>query len=108
MARRLRLERRAVLSLYLSQASADFRKCWALCLSMAPLHADADLAPEAVKQFLVFYGVYALLRMHCLLGWFVFVRTDVAGLLAIVQRVQARVQRTAGPGLSRSHTAAAG
>jgi hypothetical protein len=106
MARRLRLERRAVLSLYLGQLRDDFRQCWALCRTLAPLGENSELAPLAVKQLFFFYGLYALLRLHCLLAWFVFVRTDAGGLLAIVQRLQQRAQAAAGPGLRRSHTAA--
>jgi hypothetical protein len=108
MARRLRLERRAVLSLYLSQMSADFRQCWALCRAMATHHEDSEFAPLAVKQFFVFYGLYALLRAHCLLGWFVFARTDVGSLLAIMQRLHQRLEPATGPRWRRSHTATAG
>ena len=96
MATRLRLERRAVLSLYLRQARADFRWCWESCRNMAHFSESSEFAPAAVKQLFVFYGLYALLRVHCLLGLVVYARTDVGGLLTVLQRLQQRARQSVG------------
>jgi hypothetical protein len=96
MATRLRLERRAVLSLYLRQAHADFRQCWASCRTMAHFSESPEFAPAAVKQVLAFYGLYTALQVHCLLGLLVYVRPDVGGLLAVLQRLQQRARQTVG------------
>jgi hypothetical protein len=92
MAARLRLQRRAVFSLYLRQVHADFRRCWASWRAEARFSDSPEAAPAAVKQFLVFYALYTALQLHCLLGWLVDVRTDVGGLLAVLQRLQQRAR----------------
>jgi len=96
MTTRLRLERRAVLSLYLRQAHADFRRSWACWREVAPWTESPEIAPAMVKQFLAFYGLYTALRLHCLLGSFVYVRTDVGSLLVTLQRLRQRVRQTVG------------
>jgi hypothetical protein len=96
MAMRLRLERRAVLSLYLRQVHGDFRQCWASWRAAVAFSESPEVAPAAVKQFLAFYGLYAALRLHCLLGLLVYARTDVGSLLAVLQRLQQRVHPAAG------------
>lgn len=107
MASRLRLERRAVLSLYLRQVRADFRQAWAFCRATAPFSENSEFAPAALKQFLVFYGLYAVLQVHSFLGLFVFVRTDVGSLLAVLQRLQRRAPHAAGQRPARSRAATA-
>jgi hypothetical protein len=97
MTTRLRLDRRKVLSLYLRQVRADFGRAWAAYRNLAPGNENPEFGSSMVKQFLTFYGLYAVLRLHCLLGWFVFVRTDVGTLLAVVQRVQAQARQPARP-----------
>jgi hypothetical protein len=96
MTTRLRLERRAVLSLYLRQVHGDFRQCFAYCRVMAPVSDGQEVALAVMRQFFVFYGLYAALQLHCLLGLLVYVRPDVGGLLAVVQRLQQRAQRALG------------
>jgi hypothetical protein len=96
MTTRLRLERRAVLSLYLRQVHADFRRCWTYCRVMAPVSNRPEAALDATRQIFVFYGLYAALQLHCLLGLLVYVRPDVGGLLAVVQRLQQRAHQVVG------------
>jgi hypothetical protein len=93
---RLRLERRAVLSLYLRQVRADFRCCWTRCRAMAAFGESPEFAAAAVKQFLAFYTLYAALRVHCLVGFLVYVPTDVGGLLRVLQRLQQRSRQVVG------------
>ncbi len=103
MTSRLRLQRRAVLSLYLSQARADFRQCWASWLSVARGSDSPGFALAAVKQLLVFYGLYFALQAHCLLGLFVYVRTDVGGLMRALQGLQESARQSVGHRPSRRH-----
>jgi hypothetical protein len=107
MATRLRLERRAVLSLYLREVHADFRHSWACCRSMAPFSESPEVAPTAVKQFLAFYGLYAVLQVHCLLGLLVYVRIDVRRLLAVLQPLQQGARRAVSQQVARLPTATA-
>lgn len=107
MATRLRLQRRNVLSLYLRQLHADFRQCWTRCRAMAPSSESSEFAPAAVKQFLIFYGLYTVLRVHCLLGFLVYVRTDVGSLLAVLQGLQQRTRQAVVQRPGRSRVAAA-
>jgi hypothetical protein len=51
-----------------------------------------------VKQFLAFHALYAILRVHCLLGAFIYVRTDAGSLLAILRRLQQRNGQAMRPG----------
>jgi hypothetical protein len=96
MTTRLRLQRRKVLSLYLRQVRADFRRSWAASRALAPWDENPEFGSSMAKQFLTFYGLYAVLQFHCLLGWFFFVRTDVGTLLAVAQRAQQRARQAAG------------
>ena len=96
MASQLRLARREVLSLYLGQVHREFRRSWAYCRAHAARSDSAELAPAAVKQFFVFYALYAALRAQCLLSLFVYVPMDVSGLLAVLQPLQQRVSQAAG------------
>jgi hypothetical protein len=93
MAARLRLQRRAVLSLYLRQVHADFRQRWAYCRAIAPFSESPEAVLAAVRHLVVFYGLYTALQLHCLLGLLVYVRTDVGSLLAVLQRVQQRARQ---------------
>jgi len=104
MATRLRLERRAVLSLYLRQVRAEFRQHYR---AAAPRGESSEFAAAAARQFLVFYALYAVLRAHCFLGLFVFVRTDVGSLLAVLRRLQERAQQAVGQQPARSRAATA-
>jgi hypothetical protein len=90
MKTRLRRERREVLSLYLRQARAEFRATWANWRAIAPSSQDPEFASAMVKQFLAFHALYAVLRVHCVLGSFIYVRTDAGSLLAILRRLQQR------------------
>jgi hypothetical protein len=96
MATRLRLERRKVLSLYLWQARADFRACWEAVRAAASFGQDTELAGAAVRQLVVFHGLYLMLRLQCFLGLLFYVRMDVGGLLSVLQPLQRQARGTDG------------
>jgi hypothetical protein len=60
-----------------------------------------------VKQFLAFHSLYAILKLQCLLGSFMYVRTDAGSLLAILRRLQQRNGQAIRPGSPGRRTAAA-
>jgi hypothetical protein len=98
MKTRLRRERREVLSLYLRQALAEFRGTWANWRAIAPSSDDPEFASAMVKQFLAFHTLYAILKLQCLLGSFIYVRTDAGSLLAILRRLQQHTRQAIRPG----------
>jgi hypothetical protein len=107
MKTRLRRERREVLSLYLSQARAEFRGTWSYWRATAPTSDDPEFASAMVKQFLAFHALYAVLRVHCLLGSFIYVRTDAGSLLAILRRLKQSTGQAMRPGSTDRPAAAA-
>ena len=105
MKTRLRRERREVLSLYLRQARAEFRRVWANWRAIAPSSDDPEFASVMVKQFLAFHSLYAILKLQCLLGSYMYVRTDAGSLLAILRRLQQRNGQAIRPGSPDRRTA---
>jgi hypothetical protein len=88
MASRLRRARREVLSLYLPEVRDEFRRAWAHCRTLGSSADRPEDASAALRQLFVFYGLFAALRLQCLLGRIAFVRVDAGGLLALVRRLQ--------------------
>lgn len=103
MTARLRRERRKVLSLYLHQVRLDFGRTWAYLRAVAPWSENPEFAPAMVRQLVTFYGMYAALRLHCLLGAFVYVPTDVGSLVGVLQRLQQRTRQTLSRGSTDLH-----
>ena len=102
MERRLRLYRRRVLSLYLRQLRSDFHQLWRFCRHLVPISKDPLLGSVVFRQFLIFYGLYTVLRLRCLLGAFVYVRADTVDLVSSVGKLQQealRVLAAQDPGL---------
>ncbi len=93
MTARLRRERRAVLSLYLHEARADFRRVWSSLRHVAPWSENPEFAFAMLQQMLTFYALYAALRLHCVAGSVLYVRANPGGLLAILQRLHKRTRQ---------------
>ena len=102
MERRLRLYRRRVLSLYLRQLRGDFHQLWKFCRHLVPISKDPLLGSVVFRQFVIFYGLYTVLQLRCLLGAFVFVHADTVDLVSALGKLQqeaCRVLAVPDPGL---------
>ena len=45
------------------------------------------------RQFLIFYGLYTVLRLRCLLGAFVYVHADTVDLVSSMGKLQQEARR---------------
>ena len=45
------------------------------------------------RQFVIFYGLYAVLQLRCLLGAFVYVHADTADLVSSMGKLQQEARR---------------
>ena len=88
MNRRLRRERRRVLALYLGAARRDFRGLERACRSLARQTHNWELASLVHRQRVVFYGLFLVLRVRCLLASVMFVQVDTGGLLAMLRGLE--------------------
>ena len=93
MERRFRLYRRRVLSLYLRQLRGDFHQLWRFCRHLVPTSKDPLLGSVVFRQLLIFYGLYTVLRLRCLLGAFVYVRADTVDLVSSMGKLQQEARR---------------
>ncbi len=93
MERRFRLYRRRVLSLYLCQLRGDFHQLWRFCRHLVPTSKDPLLGSVVFRQFVIFYGLYTVLRLRCLLGAFVYVRADTVDLVSSMGKLQQEARR---------------
>ena len=93
MERRFRLYRRRVLSLYLHQLRGDFRQLWSFCRQLVPISKDPLLGSVVFRQFLIFYGLYTVLRLRCFLGAFVYVHADTGDLVSSMGKLQQEARR---------------
>ena len=82
MSRRLRLERRRVLALYLREVRSDFMALEEACRSMARRSHNWELVSLIYRQRVVFHGLLLALRVRCQLESVIFVPVDTGGLLA--------------------------
>lgn len=92
-ARRLRRARWTVLSLYLRQMRHDFHRTWCLCRLLAPVSQDAEFGAMLLRQLLVFHGLYFLLRMRCVLGWYGYVEFDISNLVDVLNQLRLSAQQ---------------
>ena len=88
MKRRLRLERRRVLSLYLREVRRDFMALEKACRSMARRSHNWELVSLLYRQRLIFYGLLLALRVRCQLESVMFVPVDTGDLLAAVTHLE--------------------
>ena len=93
MERRFRLDRRRVFSLYLHQLHGDFRQLWSFCRQLVPISKDPLLGSVVFRQFLIFYGLYTVLRLRCFLGAFVYVHADTGDLVSSLGKLQQEARR---------------
>ena len=88
MQRRLRLERRRVLSLYLREVRSDFMALEKACRSMARRSHNWEAASLIFRQRLVLHGLLLALRVRCQLESVMFVPVDTGGLLATLTHLE--------------------
>ena len=93
MERRFRLYRRRVLSLYLHQLRGDFQQLWRFCRHLVPISKDPLLGSVVFRQFVIFHGLYTVLRLRCLLGAFVYVHADTVDLVSSMGQLQQEARR---------------
>ena len=109
--RRFRLYRRRVLSLYLYQLRGDFRQLWSFCRQLMPISKDPLLGSVVFRQFLIFYGLYTMLRLRCFLGAFVYVHADTGDLVSSMGKLEQEARRVLAsldPGLQPATALTAG
>ena len=88
MKRRLRLERRRVLSLYLREVRNDFMALEKACRSMARRTQNWELTSLVYRQRLVFHGLLLALQVRCQLESVMFIPVDAGGLLATLTHLE--------------------
>ena len=88
MSRRLRLERRRVLSLYLQEVRSDFMGLEKACRSLARRSHNWELVSLIYRQRVVFYALLLALRVRCQLETVMFVPVDTGGLLATLTHLE--------------------
>lgn len=88
MRRRLRRSRAAVMALYLRQMRTDFHEVWALCRLLAPLSHDSELSVLLLRQFVIFHGLYLVLRLRCLTGWYGSMDFDITRLVSVLNQIR--------------------
>jgi len=91
--RRLRRSRAAVMTLYLRQMRSDFQRVWAVCRLLAPFSPDSELSILLIRQFILFHGLYFVLRLRCLTGWYGFAEFDAVMLLGLLNQVRSRASK---------------
>ena len=92
MDRRLRLQRRKVLRLYLGQIRGDFRALETYCRRLARSTRNWELSSLAHRQLVVFYGLFFALHVRCLFGSFGYVRVDTRDLVSSLRNLQQGVR----------------
>jgi hypothetical protein len=93
MGRRLRRSRAAVMALYLRQMRNDFHEVWALCRLLAPLSHDSELSVLLLRQFVLFHGLYFVLRLRCLTGWYGSMDFDITRLVGVLNQIRSSAGR---------------
>ena len=93
MERRLRRYRRRVLAVYRRQVRGYFHELWRFCRHLVPSSKDPLLGSVVFRQFVIFYGLYAVLQLRCLLGAFVYVHADTADLVSSMGKLQQEARR---------------
>ncbi len=78
---RLRFDRHRALALYLRQIRREFAAQSRWARECAARNNAPELAFRAMRQALVFYPLYALIRMQAAVGWIVPVSVDPTPLL---------------------------
>ena len=97
MERRLTLQRRRVLSIYLRQIRGDFHQMWNYCRLLIPISKHQAFGAKMAQQVVVFYGVYALPRIQCFLSALVYIRADAVDLLSSFGRLRQDADRVLAP-----------
>ena len=92
MDRRLRLQRRKVLRLYLGQIRGDFRALQSYCRQLARSSRNWELSLLAHRQAVVFYSLFFALHVRCLFGSFSAVRVDARDLVSSLRSLQRGVR----------------
>jgi hypothetical protein len=91
--RRLRRQRRQVLSLYLRQIRAEFTQVWNICRLLAPVSNNPDFGWLVMKQFAIFHGLYWTLQLRSMAGGLVPVHADPASLVAAFRQLELGARR---------------
>ena len=91
--RRLRRQRRQVLSLYLRQIRAEFTQVWNICRLLAPVSSNPDFGAHVMKQFVIFHGLYWILQLRCMAGGLLPVHADPANLVAAFRQLELGARR---------------
>jgi hypothetical protein len=82
--RKLRNARRKSMFLYLGQVRRDFRTTWSICRFLAPFSDDPEFGTLLARQLVVFYGLYLMVSLRCLLGACGYVQLDITSLIDVV------------------------
>lgn len=91
--RRLRRQRRQVLSLYLRQIRAEFSQVWNLCRLLAPVSNNPDFGALVLKQFVIFHGLYWTFQLRSVAGGLAPVHADPADLVAAFRQLELGARR---------------
>ncbi len=92
MERRLRLQRRRVLLLYLEEMQREFRLLQSWCRVLIRKTHNWELSFLAHRQLIVFSSLLLALRMRRFLSSFVYLPVDTADLLSSLERLQQGVR----------------
>lgn len=89
---RLRYERRRVLRLYLGQIRAEFQSVWGRFHALSRTSRDPEFAVRALRQRLVFHGLFAALRVQCVVAGFGYRPVNAASLLIALDNVREAIR----------------